>query len=260
MRKTKIAPLVLLVCSLLLATSVAAANQSIGSAGRSEGPSYEGVPTYHFLFEGYVDELWLSFNPDGTVNGYDDAPGFYYAPVLGVKGPGAMVLFIDFPTPEAYYELMMLIVDIPSLSATGYLTIDGLLVDGPYAYQLIYAPLSEDVEGSGGAALGTGGGVSEVEPELMGLYLRPYVDEEWFDILEPGKVKGYADVPGHPSYPAPHLGVIGGGMLIFADDYKPGGYELRLNKIYVSDLTGVSWATVDGVTVDGPMDVWLEWM
>jgi hypothetical protein len=213
---------------------------------------------HHFVFEGYIDELWLSFNPDKTVNGFDEAPGSYVAPVLGMWGSGGMLVFMDFPTGTGY-ELMMLIVSFPSLTATGYLTTDGLIVDGPYTYQLHYVSSAEGTS-DGEATLATKVGTSEVTPDLMGFYLRPYIDEEYFGSFAPGKINGYADIPGSPGYPAPHLGLLAGGRLIFADDYlsEPGYYELRLNIITLGSLTGISYATVDGLTVNGPMDVWLE--
>ncbi len=228
--------------------------------------AYKAVTTeppmpYHFILKPYIDELWLSFNPDHTVNGYDTVPDSpcYPAPILGVYGASKIILWIDYKTEEGCYELAMVIIDKPGLSGKMYRTNDGMEVIGPTDVWL--EPVV--TEGAGGAAAATVEGASEVKPDMVGFYLRPYIDEEWFagfDLGIPGLtgICGYADVPGYPGYPAPHLGIKAGSKLVFADDYKPGGYELRLNIITLGPLTGISYATVDGIAVDGPMDVWLE--
>jgi hypothetical protein len=217
------------------------------------------LPPHHFLFDGYLDELWLNFNPDGTVNGIDIA-STYTAPVLGMWAGGGMLLFLDFPTGSGW-ELMMLLVSFPSLVGTGYFTVDGLTVDGPNSYQLMYVTSTELEETREGKLLASNAQTSEVEPQLVGFYLRPFEDEVYIEMFAPGKLNGYTDYPA-VCYPAPILGLLAGGKMIFAMDYvtTPSCYALGLVVLDTPGLTGDLYRTEDGLSIIGPTVVWLEWM
>jgi len=259
----KIALIVFLLSFMMIGTAFSGTSRSV-SAIQSGIPSIQGEPTEVYFVEGYVDVLYLSFHGDKLVHGYDYAEGYYYAPILGMWGATGWLLFIDFPTDPGLYELMMMIVHQPNLNAEGWLTVDGLTVDGPGYYQLIPGK-AEKVEGA--KTLGSSVKAEQVEPALVGFWLRPWIDECWLAGLNlsplPVKgVKGYLDVEGYPGYPAPILGVVTAKKLIFAGDYKtyPGYYELRLMILDKPGLHGVSYPTVDGITVYGPDETWLERM
>jgi len=124
---------------LIASTSVATASSSPAALYSSQAPIVKGTPTQCFILSPYIDKLWLSFNPDGTVNGYDEVPGHpcYPAPILGLAAKTKWILFLDFKTSEGCYELGMVIIDRPALTGVLWRTLDGTDIVGPTEVALV---------------------------------------------------------------------------------------------------------------------------
>ena len=254
----KIVLSVLLLGFLLVGSAMSAPSSSVAATPKYNGPVVKGTPDHHYYVSGYIDELWLSFNPDGTINGYDVAPGVYYAPILGMGKESQMLLFLDFPTGVGE-ELGMCI--FIGLNGNAYFTMDGLAID--YTLYLTLIPAAE--ANTGGKVLASSMQTKQPTTDaLRAFHLNPWIDIQFFTRLSVSTeaymiIGGYADVPEHPCYPAPTLGIKAGKRLIWADDYVTGEgcYELRMNSINVPTMDGNSWATIDGTDIGGPTYIWL---
>ncbi len=241
---------------LLIATvSVTTASSAPSALYAPKTPTVKGIPTQCFILSPYIDKLWLSFNPDGTINGYDEVEGVpcYPAPILGLASKTKWILFTDFKTAEGCYELGMIIINYPNLDGTAYLTSNGWDVYGPISVQLV--PCTAELQT--GKPIASAKEQKQITPTYRCFTLAPYIDELHLDSFAKGMINGEDVVEGSVCYPAPIFGGYSNKKIVFVMDYKtnPSCYELGMAIIDRPALTGILWRTTDGIDMIGPTDV-----
>lgn len=240
--------------SVLICLGILVILSAISPAVAFDGPEPEAW--YTFQLGSYVDVIHLNTNPGKWLNGYDEAPGFYVAPVLGSMGSGMAFVAIDFPV-DVYWDMAFLAINIAKRDAWMMRIKEDLELGPPEYLQL------NPVDGASmeGPTLGEAS-KAEVTPQAVyNFKVNPYADEVMLDTGFFPWLWGQATVPGgSPCYPAPVLGYAHAGKFYFAMDYTdgdPGCYELGFFAGTVASRDGHFITTHDGMTWFGPTYFWL---
>jgi hypothetical protein len=205
---------------------------------------------YAFQLSPFSDIVHLNYNPDGWLNGINEAG--YVAPVLG-KHHGKKA-YIACDLPAGGIEMYFLVITPATMTGEMYRIWDDLSLTGPDAITLI--PVAAGAEGeTADEASG-----AKISPESMYTFqMNPFIDLCYiYDDLKPW-LWGYQDVVGFPGYPAPVLGYAIGSRFYWAADFVDGhgGYELLFLAGSIPTRDGNIIRTVDGYSYDGPTYVWL---
>ncbi|UCG45128.1 MAG: hypothetical protein JSV58_07110 [Candidatus Bathyarchaeota archaeon] len=238
--------LVLLCLSIIIAVSAV-------SPAVAFGP--EPDAWYAFQLAPYVDIVHINTNPGGWLNGYDDAPGFYIAPVLGFVQFGFAYIAIDFPV-DIYWDMAFLVINIARRDAWMMRIKEDLELAPPEYIELI--PVAE--ASTEGPSLAEAGG-REVTPQAWyDFMVNPFIDVVSLNTDMAPWLWGVATVEGSPCYPAPVLGYTQFGKFYFAMDYTdgdPGCYEMSFFQGTIKTRDGHFIRTMDGMSYDGPIYYWL---
>jgi hypothetical protein len=219
--------------------------------------------TYNFRMSPASDVL--RFNLVGSVihgvaeNSVGPYP-YANAPVIGYVDAGSFYLFIDGPDKTApFWELVMMVGSVSTLSGNVYQTMDGTSWNGPTAYTLVpVAPAKSYTSDQALASLLT------VEPEswpaTYHFRLNPFVDVVHLSV-DGQLIHGLCDATTYHNQPV--LGWTSGGKFYIATDFTKNDdgseilYELSMNVGSVSTLAGNLYRTVDGKSVVGPTAITL---
>jgi hypothetical protein len=219
--------------------------------------------TYNFRLSPANDVVHL--NIDGSViYGVAEctAPPYPYAnaPVLGYVDGGSFYFFIDGPdkTPP-FYEVIMMVGSVSTLSGNIYQTMDGTSWKGPTAYTLV--PVAPSQSFTSEQAL-TSFATAEPEswPATYHFKLNPFVDVLHLSV-DGQVIHGTCDATTYHNQPV--LGWTSSGNFYMAIDFTTNDdgsnipYELAMIVGQVSTLNGNMYRTVDGKSVNGPTPVTL---